>query len=268
MARRFVIVGNGPAGASAAEAIRRRDPSAEILIVGEEKDAFYSRPGLAYLLNGSVPESHLFSRPETEYRRLGLRRAIDRADRVDRRRHRLASQGGSAVSYDRLLLAPGARAPGRAGDGPGGCSDPRQSGRRAAHRQVARRVKTAVVVGGGITALELAEGLAAQRVRVHYLLREDRHWGTSWIQASRLWSNLDSKRRAFDSTGNRTWRPYAAGAERWRGWSWRTGADRHAKWWRSPWGFNRAANREGRTGLRGVGGKTHCSTRRRLCERA
>ena len=41
----------------------------------------------------------------------------------------------------------------------------------------AKKSREAVVVGGGITALELAEGLAARRVKVHYLLRGDRYWG-------------------------------------------------------------------------------------------
>ncbi|HLA06674.1 MAG TPA: FAD-dependent oxidoreductase, partial [Anaerolineales bacterium] len=40
----------------------------------------------------------------------------------------------------------------------------------------ARRGKTAVVVGGGITALELVEGLVARGMVVHYLLRGDRYW--------------------------------------------------------------------------------------------
>jgi NAD(P)H-nitrite reductase large subunit len=40
----------------------------------------------------------------------------------------------------------------------------------------ARRGKTAVVVGGGITALELVEGLRARGMKVHYLLRGDRYW--------------------------------------------------------------------------------------------
>ena len=42
--------------------------------------------------------------------------------------------------------------------------------------KLAKRAKEAVVVGGGITALELAEGLAARNVRVHYFLRGDRYW--------------------------------------------------------------------------------------------
>ena len=40
----------------------------------------------------------------------------------------------------------------------------------------ARRGRVAVVVGGGITALELAEGLLARGMKVHYLLRGDRYW--------------------------------------------------------------------------------------------
>jgi NAD(P)H-nitrite reductase large subunit len=40
----------------------------------------------------------------------------------------------------------------------------------------ARRGRTAVVVGGGITALELVEGLASRGMKVHYLLRGDRYW--------------------------------------------------------------------------------------------
>ena len=42
--------------------------------------------------------------------------------------------------------------------------------------KLAKSGKTAVVVGGGITALELTEGLLARGMKVHYLLRGDRYW--------------------------------------------------------------------------------------------
>ena len=41
-----------------------------------------------------------------------------------------------------------------------------------------RKAKTAVVIGGGITALELAEGWLPVDVKVHYFLRGDRYWSS------------------------------------------------------------------------------------------
>jgi NAD(P)H-nitrite reductase large subunit len=179
MGRRHVIVGNGPAGVSAAQSIRSLEPSAEITIVGEERVGFYSRPGLAYLLTGTIPESQLFSRGDREYTRLGIRRKIARVVALEPREHQICLADGSAVGYDRLLLAMGAQAlrpplPGIDLEGVV-TLDNLEDARRIL--RLARRTKTAVVVGGGITALELAEGLAAQGVSTHYFLRKDRYWG-------------------------------------------------------------------------------------------
>jgi len=49
---RYVILGAGIAGFSAAETLRSLDPVAEILLVSDDPDGFYSRPGLAYYLTG------------------------------------------------------------------------------------------------------------------------------------------------------------------------------------------------------------------------
>jgi hypothetical protein len=74
MTTRYLIVGNGPAGSTAAQIVRERDPDGDIQIVGAERHAFYSRPGLAYYLTGQLPEGALFSRPDKEYQRAGIRR--------------------------------------------------------------------------------------------------------------------------------------------------------------------------------------------------
>ena len=179
MPRSYVIVGNGPAGVAAAEAIRGRDPGAVVTIIGDEKVPFYSRPGLAYLLAGSIPERQLFSRPDESYRRLGIHRSTARVERLDTDGHRLWLGDGRSVLYDRLLLAVGARAlrpqvPGIDLEGVV-TLDNLEDARRIL--RLAKRARRAAVVGGGITALELAEGLAAQGVETHYLMRKDRYWG-------------------------------------------------------------------------------------------
>ena len=71
---RYVVIGNGVAGISAAEAIRQHDQASEIMLIGNEAQEFYSRPGLAYLLSGEVPENSLFPMDKEDYRQLNLRR--------------------------------------------------------------------------------------------------------------------------------------------------------------------------------------------------
>lgn len=175
---RYVIVGSGIAGLAAAEAMRHRVPRALISMISEEAHPFYSRPGLAYLLRGDVPEKQLLIRSPEDLRALQLNRIHARVEQVSCANHEVMMNGGARLPYDRLLLATGALAsspPFPGADLAGvvkldSLDDTRQI------LKLAGRRRTAVVVGGGITALELAEGLNARRTTVHYFLRGDRYW--------------------------------------------------------------------------------------------
>ena len=159
--RRYLIVGNGAAGASAAFAVRHRDPGAEITIVGGEAVPFYSRPGLAYLLTGVIPEKQLFARPDRQYSEAGIRRMVATVTALEPAPHRVTLADGRTLRYDRLLLATGSRAilPGLPGINlPGVVTLDSYEGTREMIR-LAGKARRACVVGGGITALELAEGL-------------------------------------------------------------------------------------------------------------
>jgi NADPH-dependent 2,4-dienoyl-CoA reductase/sulfur reductase-like enzyme len=178
MPNEYVIVGSGVAGIAAAETLRTRDPSASITLVTEDPHGFYSRPGLAYYLSGLIPEEQLFPRSVAELNALNLTWVEARAIGLEPSTHRLILADGRALPYDRLLLATGTRA--AAPDFPGGdldgvvSLDNFEDAQRLVQR--ARRGTHAVVVGGGITALELAEGLHARGCHVHYLLRGARYW--------------------------------------------------------------------------------------------
>jgi NADPH-dependent 2,4-dienoyl-CoA reductase/sulfur reductase-like enzyme len=180
MTTRYVIVGSGVAGVAAAAAIRQRDPRGDITLLSDDPHGYYSRPGLAYFLTGEIPEAQLFPMRPAVRRELGLRQVIGAAHRVDPAEHRVILADGAALTYDRLLLATGAvavRSPVPGAELPGvvkldGLDDARQL------VALARRARAAVVIGGGITALEIAEGLHAHCRQVHYLLRGDRYWGS------------------------------------------------------------------------------------------
>ena len=176
--RRYVIIGSGVAGISAADTIRLHEPGADILPIGEEPQGFYSRPGLAYYLTGELPERQLFPFSESNFREKNLRILNSRVLKIYPLEHELLLGDGGQVPYDRLLLATGARAAGVKVPGidlPGVIKlDNLEDARKIL--TLARKARSAVVVGGGITALEIVEGLIARKVKTHYFLRGDRYW--------------------------------------------------------------------------------------------
>ena len=169
----------GVAGISAAETLRTQNPSAEIIIIGDDAHGFYSRPGLAYSLDGEIPEKSLYLLSKKNWKNLKLNRVIKgNVTRLDPNSHQIEVDSTEPLTYDRLLLATGSKAvplkvPGE--DLIGVVKlDTFEDHRRIL--SLTRRAKTAVVVGGGIIAVEIVEGLVAQKVKVHYLLRGDRYW--------------------------------------------------------------------------------------------
>ena len=174
----YVIIGTGPAGIAAAEAIRSQDGTASITLMGDEPWGYYSRPGLAYYLTRELPEKGLYPFSAEDFKRLQLQQVHTRVRAIHPQTHQVETQDGQQLSYKRLLIATGARAalvnvPGSNLEGVvklDNLADARQIIKSA------RRYRSAVVVGGGITALEIVEGLVARGGRVHYFLRGDRYW--------------------------------------------------------------------------------------------
>lgn len=175
----FVIIGNGAAGVAAVEGIRRHNHTDRILIISKDEDKFYSKPGLAYWLTGQIPEKQLYPRSPFTDKQLGIEHLLGQVIGIDFDRPTIRLDDGRNLHYQRLLIATGAQAirPNIEGIDLDGVVtlDSLEDTRRII--KLARKAKRAVVVGGGITALELAEGLAARRVETHYLLRKDRYWG-------------------------------------------------------------------------------------------
>jgi nitrite reductase (NADH) large subunit len=190
---RYIIIGMGVAGITAALTLRTLDQSAEIVLIGDDPHGFYSRPGLAYALNGEIPEKSLYLSSKKDWKGLNIHQVIEgQVTRLDPPAHQIEVDPTGLLTYDRLLIATGASAvplqvPGANLRGVvklDSFEDSRQI------LSLARRAKTAVVVGGGIIAVELVEGLIAQKVKVHYLLRGDRYWANVLDEAeSRLIEN-------------------------------------------------------------------------------
>ncbi len=175
---RHVIIGMGIAGYAAAETLQTLDPKAEIVIVTDDHHGFYSRPGLAYYLTGEIPEKQLFLFSKKGRLNLGIQHVNGRVTRIDPAAHQLEVSNAEKLDYDRLLLATGASGvpldvPGANLQGLVKLDDMEDT-----HKilSMIQSTKTAVVVGGGVVAVELVEGLIHRGIKVHYLLRGDWFW--------------------------------------------------------------------------------------------
>jgi NAD(P)H-nitrite reductase large subunit len=175
---RHVIIGTGIAGYTAAETLRTMDRGAEIVLVSDDPYGFYSRPGLAYYLTGEIPEKQLFLFSKKGKLNLDVEHLKGLVTQIDPSSHTININTSGKVAYDRLLLATGAS--GVPLDVPGATlqglvkMDDLQDTRKIL--SMVRSTKAAVVVGGGVVAIELVEGLVARGVKVHYLLRGDWFW--------------------------------------------------------------------------------------------
>lgn len=105
---RVVIVGNGIAGVTAADFVRRRNPGCSIDIVGRESHHLYNRMAITRLIYGRSAMQGLYLLPEDWYDERNvtcwLNTHLTRIDR-DAREVRLAT--GDVLPYDRLLVTSG-----------------------------------------------------------------------------------------------------------------------------------------------------------------
>lgn len=105
---KHVILGNGPAGVIAAETIRKRSPADQIIMIGCEDVPPYSRMAIPYLLMGNIQESGTYLRKDPQhFDKLNIQQLHGRVDLVDCHSKELLLQGGTRVSFDKLLIATG-----------------------------------------------------------------------------------------------------------------------------------------------------------------
>ena len=106
---KHVILGAGPAGVIAAETLRKHAPKDEIVIIGDEPEAPYSRMAIPYLLIGKVGEEGTHLRHAADHfaqLRIKVIRGV-RATSVDIAKRCVLLDDGGSVPFDKLLIATG-----------------------------------------------------------------------------------------------------------------------------------------------------------------
>ncbi len=175
--RNIVIIGNGISGITAARHIRKRcdDP---ITIISSESEHFFSRTALMYIYMGHMRFED--TKPYEDFfwakNRITLKKA--HVSEIDFGGKKLLFADGGSMNYEVLILATGSKPnkfgwPGQDLKGVQGLYSLQDLESMERHTQGIGR---AVVVGGGLIGIEMAEMLATRKIPVTFLVREDGFW--------------------------------------------------------------------------------------------
>jgi len=106
-----VIAGAGHGAGQVVATLKQRKFSGRIVLVGDEPHLPYQRPPLSKkFLAGDLATERLFYKPASFYDDPQIEVRLDtRIDSVDRTARKLRTEGGDEISYDKLVLALGAR---------------------------------------------------------------------------------------------------------------------------------------------------------------
>jgi NAD(P)H-nitrite reductase large subunit len=172
-----VILGAGPAGVIAAETIRKQAPGDRITLVGEEREAPYSRMAIPYLLMGNIgEEGTLLRKGAQHYSNLRIEAVQAKAIQLDTKAKQVTLDNGQALAFDTLLIATGSNpvsAPIPGMDLPGVESCWTLADARAIQARAAKGARV-LQMGAGFIGCIIMEALAARGVALTVVEMGDR----------------------------------------------------------------------------------------------
>jgi len=158
----YLIIGNGVAGTTAAEEIRKRDKEGAITIVTDESVPFYWRLQLNEYIAGELPEEKLHARKQEWYKEQGIDLQLKtRIQGGDVKEKAVITQDNQKLPYDRLLIATGSHSfvPPIKGADKKGVFTLRSFQDARDIMDWAKNIQDVVMIGGGLLGLEAGNAL-------------------------------------------------------------------------------------------------------------
>lgn len=176
----IVIIGNGISGVTAARHIRKLSDK-KITIVSTETDYFFSRTALMYVYMGHMKFEH--TQPYENWfwkkNRIDLKKGYVKT--IETENKTLHFESNETLKYDKLIIATGSKPnkfgwPGQDLKGVMGLYHKQDLDNLELYAPNNTVCKRAVIVGGGLIGIELAEMLKSRNIPVTFLVRESSFW--------------------------------------------------------------------------------------------
>jgi len=176
----IVIIGNGISGVTLARHVRKLSDK-KITIISAETEYFFSRTALMYIYMGHMRFEHTQPYENWFWKKNRIQLKKGYVNKVDTASKTLHFANGETMVYDKLVIATGSKPnkfgwPGQDLDGVMGMYHKQDLENLEKHAPNNTICKRAVIVGGGLIGIELAEMLNSRSIPVTFLVRESSFW--------------------------------------------------------------------------------------------
>jgi len=176
----IVIIGNGISGVTAARHIRKNS-HAQITIISEEHPYFFSRTALMYVYMGHMKFEHTQPYEKHFWKKNNINLIQTRVESIVTKTKTLNLSHGEKLVYDSLIIATGSKPnkfgwKGQDAKGVMGLYHKKDLEALEQYAPNNQMCKRAVIVGGGLIGIELAEMLHSRHIPITFLVREDSFW--------------------------------------------------------------------------------------------
>ncbi|HYT35857.1 MAG TPA: FAD-dependent oxidoreductase [Ktedonobacteraceae bacterium] len=181
--RRYVIIGNGIAGTTAADTLRKNDPNCSIHLLTNEPYPLYNRVSLPRFLQGVIVEQKVMIRDFAWHEQRNITLVTETmVTGVNTQERVVVTDNGQKFPYDALLIATGGwanplRVPGAEGTRHIYNFVTLDDTKSIIARMLESR--TAVAYGGSFISYELCDGFAVRKLDTTWLMR-----GPYWLRSA------------------------------------------------------------------------------------
>ena len=175
--KHVVIIGNGISGITAARHLRKRGND-RITVISFETDHFFSRTALMYIYMGHMRFENTKPYEDWFWKKNKIELIKDHVVQVQPTEKNLQLASGGSLSYDVLIIASGSKSnkfgwPGQDLKGVQGLYSYQDLLEMETNT---KGIHHAVIIGGGLIGVEMAEMLLSRNIKVTFLVRELSFW--------------------------------------------------------------------------------------------
>lgn len=181
--RRYVIIGNGIAGTTAADTLRKNDPNCSIHLITNEPYPLYNRVSLPRFLQGVIVEQKVMIRDFAWHEQRSIQLLTETmVTEINTDERVVVTDKGQRLPYDALLVATGGWANPLNVPGAAGCKHIYNFVTLDDTKTIINRMlesRHAVAYGGSFISYELCDGFAMRKLNTTWIMR-----GPYWLRSA------------------------------------------------------------------------------------